>query len=47
MLDAEGVSHVLSGIKNIKEALKVYYKFYKPEQEKKFGVLAIKIKKNK
>lgn len=47
MLITEGISQVLLGVKNIKEALKVHSQFYTPEQQRKFGALAIKIQKIK
>ena len=44
MLNKEGVNNVLPNITKINEAIEVYYSFYTKEQEKEFGVLAIKIK---
>lgn len=45
MIAAEGVSSVIPDKTTVDEAAQVYYRFYTPEQEKKFGVLAIEIKK--
>lgn len=45
MIEKEGVENVIPDKSNIDEAVDVYYKFYTKEQEKKFGVSAIKIKK--
>ena len=45
MLEAEGVKNVLPDKNNIKEAIKVYKKFYKKSQENRYGVLAIRIKR--
>lgn len=42
MIEAEGIENVIPDKKNIDEAVKVYYKFYTKEQEKEFGVCAIK-----
>lgn len=45
MMEKEGVKNVIPDKNNIDEAAKVYYKFYTKKQEKKFGVVAIKIRK--
>ena len=45
MIEKEGLSNVLPDKNNIKEATNVYYEFYTKEQEKEYGVLAIKIKR--
>lgn len=45
MIELEGVENVIPDKKNIEEATNVYYKFYTKEQEKEFGVAAIKIKR--
>lgn len=48
MLEAEGVVNVVPDKFTLEEAVNVYYKFYTAEEEKEFGVVAIKIKrKNK
>jgi ASC-1-like (ASCH) protein len=44
MIGKEGIENVIPDKENIDEAEAVYYKFYTKEQEKEFGVLAIKIK---
>ncbi len=44
MIEFEGVENVIPDKSNTEEAVNVYYKFYAKEQEKKFGVAAIKIK---
>ena len=43
-LSQEGLARTLPGIKTIKEGIDIYYKYYTPEQEKEFGILAIYIK---
>jgi ASC-1-like (ASCH) protein len=45
MIVSEGLKNVIPDAKDIKEAVQVYYKFYTKEQEKEFGVLAIRVKK--
>jgi len=44
MIEKEGIENVIPDKYNIDDAEAVYYKFYTKEQEKEFGVLAIKIK---
>ena len=44
MIRAERLKNVLPGYKRIKTGVKeVYYKFFKPKDEKKYGVLAIRM----
>jgi len=45
MLEKEGIKNVIPDKDNINDAVDVYRKFFTKEQEKKFGVVAIKIKK--
>lgn len=45
MIISEGIENVVPDKENIDEAVDVYYKFYIKEQEKEFGVCAIKIRK--
>ncbi len=45
MIKSEGIENVVPDKASIEEAVKVYYKFYTKEQEEKFGVVAIKIKR--
>ena len=45
MIESEGVENVIPNKTSIEEATNVYYKFYTKEQEKEFGVVAIKIKR--
>lgn len=45
MLEKKGIKNVIPDKDNINDAVDIYYKFYTKEQEKKFGVAAIKIKK--
>jgi ASC-1-like (ASCH) protein len=45
MIEKEKVENVIPDIDNIEDAVNVYYKFYTKEQEKEFGVVAIKIKR--
>lgn len=43
MIEKEGIENVIPDKNSIDDAELVYYKFYTKEQEKEFGVLAIKI----
>ncbi len=43
MIEAEGLKNVIPDKNNVDAAVDVYYQFYTKEQEKEFGVLAIKI----
>jgi ASC-1-like (ASCH) protein len=45
MLKKEGIANVVPDKNSIGEAVAVYYKFYTKEQEREFGVVAIKIHK--
>jgi len=45
MIKREGIENVIPDKNNIEDAVNVYYRFYTKEQENKFGVVAIKIKK--
>jgi ASC-1-like (ASCH) protein len=45
MIEKEGIENIIPDKNNIDEAVDVYYKFYTKEQEDKFGVVAIKIKR--
>jgi ASC-1-like (ASCH) protein len=45
MIISEGIENVTPDKKSINEAVSVYRQFYTPEQEKEFGIIAIKIKK--
>lgn len=45
MIEKEGVNSVIPDKNSIDDAVGVYYKFYTPDQEKEFGVVAIRIKK--
>jgi ASC-1-like (ASCH) protein len=45
MIEGEGIKNVIPDKDNIDDAVNVYYKFYTKEQEKEFGVAAIKIEK--
>ena len=45
MLKTEGINKVIPGANNLSGAEAVYYKFYNPEDENQFGVVAIEIKK--
>ena len=44
-LETEGLSNCLPGIDTIEDGIKVYYKYYTPEDEAKYGVIAIKLEK--
>lgn len=44
MIETEGLENVVPDKKSIDDAADVYYKFYIKDQEKEFGVVAIKIK---
>lgn len=45
MLQNEDIINVLPDQKDINEGVQVYYKFYTPEDERKFRVVALKIQK--
>lgn len=45
MIEKEGIENVIPDKQTINDAVGVYYKFYTKEQEKEFGVVAIKIKR--
>lgn len=42
-LEAEGLENCLPGIPDITHGLSVYYKYYTPEDEADYGVIAIKL----
>jgi len=41
MLIMEGVKNIIPDAKDLDSAIQIYYKFYKPEDEDQFGVVAI------
>lgn len=45
MLEKEGLDKVLpdESVKTIEDGINIYYKFYKPEDEEKYGVIAIQL----
>ena len=43
MIDKEGINNVIPDKETIESARQVYYQFYTPEQERKFGVVAIEV----
>ncbi len=43
MLISEGIERVLPGVHNINEGVNIYYKYYSPVEEQKYGVLAIEV----
>lgn len=45
MVGAEGVENVIPDKDNVEDAANVYYRFYTKDQEREFGVAAIKIRK--
>jgi len=45
MLKKEGMKNVIPDKENTSDAVDVYYRFYTKEQERRFGVVVIKIKK--
>lgn len=45
MIKSEGESHVVPGISTISQGVQIYYQFYTPEEEKTYGVLALRIKR--
>lgn len=47
MILSEGIENVIPDKTTIDDAVNVYYRFYTKEQEREFGVVAIKIKKIK
>jgi len=44
-LETEGLDKCLPGIETIEDGVGVYYKYYTPEDEAKYGVLAIELEK--
>jgi len=44
MIISEGIKRVIPDKTTIEDAVNVYYKFYTPNQEQEFGVLAVEIK---
>ncbi len=44
-LESEGIEKCLPGINDIDNGLSVYYKYYTKEDEQKYGVVAIQLKK--
>lgn len=44
-LEAEGLTGTLPGVDTMEEGLAVYYKYYTEEDEKKYGVIAMKFVK--
>ena len=44
MLESEGVANMIPDAHTVDEALQVYYQFYTPEQEREFGVVALRLK---
>ncbi|MCX6811142.1 MAG: ASCH domain-containing protein [Candidatus Berkelbacteria bacterium] len=45
MLKSEGIKNILPDQDNVEDAIKIYRRFYKKSEEKKFGALAIRIKR--
>lgn len=45
MLTKEGVKKLLPDMETIDQGVEVYRNFYTPEQEKKFGVVAIEVER--
>lgn len=43
MIMAEGLKNVIPDKNSLEEAVMVYYRFYTKEQEKEFGVVAVRI----
>lgn len=46
MLENENMNYVLPNVKTVSEGVKIYRQYYTEEDEKKFGVLAIRISKD-
>jgi ASC-1-like (ASCH) protein len=44
LLESEGVERVLPDVDNIKQGIEIYRRFYTPEQESIFGMVAIEVK---
>lgn len=44
MIQNEGIKNVIPEAKDLESAVNVYYKFYTPEEEQKYQVIAIEIK---
>jgi len=45
MLEAEGIANVLPDTFSLERGVEVYRKFYSEEEEKEFGVVALRIKR--
>lgn len=45
MIESEGLKNVIPNVETVDSAVQVYYKFYTSEQEKEFGVVALKLQK--
>ena len=45
MIESEGLKNVIPNVETVDLAVQVYYKFYTSEQEKEFGVVALKLQK--
>ena len=45
LLENEAIAEVLPNVKTVDEGIEVYRKFYTTEQEKEFGVVALKVKR--
>jgi len=43
MLENEPIKKILPNANSIDQAIKIYREFYTPEQEKRFGMIAIEI----
>jgi|SRR3989344_4615940 len=43
MLESENIKNLLPGVRTVEGGIEVYRKFYTPEQEKEFGVVAIEV----
>ena len=44
-LNNEGLDKCLPGIDNLENGLSVYYKYFSPEQEQNYGVVAVRLRK--
>ena len=43
-LYTEGLNKTLPSIENLDDGLKIYYMYYKPEDEDKYGIVALELK---
>jgi len=47
MIEEEGLENVLPGVKSVADGVKIYYQFYTPADEQKYGVVALRLENGK